>query len=88
MLYRFYVAVQLEDLTRRAVSLASFSPRSSLALARVESPVVTDCFLPTGVSPQTIARLLTSDFSFSGRSRHSESRIRTLFLATRAAMNA
>jgi hypothetical protein len=87
MLYRYYVAARLEDLTRRAVMPGFVPPGRRLALARVESPVATDRVLPIGMSPQTIARLHISDFSFTGRSRHSESQIRTQFLTTLPSMN-
>jgi hypothetical protein len=88
MLFRHYVASRLEDLTRRAVPLGFYPPGRMQALARVESPAVTDRVLPTEMSSQTIARLHISGFSFCGRSRHSESQIRTHFLATLRSMNA
>jgi hypothetical protein len=88
MLRRYYVAARLEDLTRRAVTLGFVPPGRMLTLARVESPVVTDRVLPTEMSSQRIARLYSSGFRFCGRSRHSESQIRTQFLATLTSMNA
>jgi hypothetical protein len=88
MLSRYYVAARLEDLTRRAVTLGFVPPGRMLTLARVESPVVTDRVLPIGTSRMTIAGLHISDFNFCGRSRHSESQIRTQFLATLALMKA
>ena len=44
---RYYVAVRLEDLTRRSVPLGFYPPGRILAPDRVESPVVTKRTLPT-----------------------------------------
>jgi hypothetical protein len=45
---RYFVAVRLEDLTRRSVPLGFYPPGRMLASDRVESPVVTKRTLPTG----------------------------------------